>query len=108
RYRGLADMLKGSTLGEHRIQKVLFERCVYHQPVIDLLVRVIDIGSILFGSEMVGAVRGIDPLTGHYFDDARRYIDALPLPPADRERIFAKNARRGIPRLNAQPEARGL
>ena len=26
---------------------------------------------------MVGAVRGIDPETGHYFDDTKRYIDAL-------------------------------
>ncbi|MDB5440827.1 MAG: hypothetical protein JWM33_3254, partial [Caulobacteraceae bacterium] len=25
-----------------------------------------------FGSEMVGAVRGIDPQTGHYFDDTKR------------------------------------
>ena len=26
---------------------------------------------------MVGAVRGIDPETGHYFDDTKRYVDAL-------------------------------
>ena len=32
--------------------------------------------NILFGSEMVGAVRGIDPETGQYFDDTKRYIDA--------------------------------
>ena len=32
--------------------------------------------NILFASEMVGAVRGIDPETGHYFDDTKRYIDA--------------------------------
>ena len=24
---------------------------------------------------MVGAVRGIDPETGHYFDDTKRYLD---------------------------------
>ena len=28
---------------------------------------------------MVGAVRGIDPETGYYFDDTKRYIDALNL-----------------------------
>ena len=37
----------------------------------------IDIDNILFGSEMVGAVRGIDPETGQFFDDTKRYIDAL-------------------------------
>ena len=59
------------------MKNVFFDTCVYHQPGIDLLVEVIDIDNILFGSEMVGAVRGIDPQTGHYFDDTKRYIDAL-------------------------------
>ncbi|TLY67212.1 MAG: amidohydrolase [Gammaproteobacteria bacterium] len=108
RYRGLADMLKRPPLEEHVMKNVVFDTCVYHQPGIDLLVRVIDIGNILFGSEMVGAVRGIDPLTGHYFDDTRRYIDALSLSAAEKERIFETNARRVFPRLNALLEARGL
>ena len=90
------------------MKNVFFDTCVYHQPGIDLLVRVIAIDNILFGSEMVGAVRGIDPQTGHYFDDTRRYIDALTLSAADKERIFARNARRVFPRLSAQLEARGL
>jgi len=107
RYRGLADMLKRPPLEEHVMKNVFFDTCVYHQPGIDLLVRVIDVGNILFGSEMVGAVRGVDPLTGHYFDDTRRYIDALAVSAADKERIFAKNARRVFPRLNTQLEARG-
>src|SRR3546814_2780552 len=47
--------------------------CVYHQPGIDRLSDVIENKNILFGSEMVGAVRGIDPHTGHYFDDTKRY-----------------------------------
>ncbi|MBV8975719.1 MAG: amidohydrolase [Sinobacteraceae bacterium] len=108
RYRGLADMLKRPPLEQHVMKNVFFDTCVYHQPGIDLLARVIPIDNILFGSEMVGAVRGIDPSTGHYFDDTRRYIDALPLPAADKERIFARNARRVFPRLDAQLEARGL
>ncbi len=69
---------------------------------------VIDIGNILFGSEMVGAVRGIDPRTGHYFDDTKRYIDALSLPSTEKERIFENNARRVFPRLDALLRARGL
>jgi len=108
RYRGLADMLKRPPLEEHVMRNVFFDTCVYHQPGIDLLVRVIDIGNILFGSEMVGAVRGIDPRTGHYFDDTKRYIDALSVPSAQKERIFEKNARRVFPRLDALLSTRGL
>jgi 4-oxalmesaconate hydratase len=69
---------------------------------------VIDLDNILFGSEMVGAVRGIDPTTGHYFDDTKRYIDNLGLSAHDQRRIFELNARRVYPRLDAILKARGL
>ena len=85
RYRGLADMLKRPPLAEHVMKNVFFDTCVYHQPGIDLLFRVIDHANILFGSEMVGAVRGVDPETGQYFDDTKRYIDALDIPAADKQ-----------------------
>ena len=107
RYRGLADMLKKPQLREHVMKNVYFDTCVYHQPGIDLLFEVIDLDNILFGSEMVGAVRGIDPETGNYFDDTKRYIDALDLTDAQREQVFSGNARRVYPRLDAQLTARG-
>ncbi len=107
RYRGLADMLKRPPPATHVMKNVFFDTCVYHQAGIDLLVRVIDVGNILFGSEMIGAVRGIDPETGFHFDDTKRYIDALPIPEADKSRIFEKNARRVFPRLDALLTARG-
>jgi 4-oxalmesaconate hydratase len=70
---------------------------------------VIDTKNILFGSEMVGAVRGIDPTTGHYFDDTKRYVDALPISArAERHAIFEGNARRVFPRLDARLKERGL
>ena len=100
RYRGLADMLKKPHLRDHVMKNVFFDTCVYHQPGIDLLFRVIDIDNILFGSEMVGAVRGIDPETGHYFDDTKRYLDNLPLLDRDRHKVFEGNARRVYPRLD--------
>jgi len=59
----------------------------------------------LFGSEMVGAVRGIDPTTGHYFDDTKRYVDALPISDEQRHSIFEGNARRVFPRLDANLKA---
>jgi len=108
RYRGLADMLKKPNLREHVMRNVWFDTCVYHQPGIDLLFEVIDIDNILFGSEMIGAVRGIDPETGHFFDDTRRYIDALAISDADKRKVFELNARRVYPRLDASLKARGL
>ena len=108
RYRGLADMMKKPHLREHVMKNVYFDTCVYHQPGIDLLFRVIDVENILFGSEMIGAVRGIDPETGNFFDDTKRYIDALPISAADKEKVFSGNARRVYPRLDANLKARGL
>jgi 4-oxalmesaconate hydratase len=108
RYRGLADMLKRPSLPEHVMKNVYFDTCVYHQAGIDLLVKVIDIRNILFGSEMVGAVRSIDPETGHYFDDTKRYIDALDISPDGKRQIFETNARRVFPRLDTRLRARGL
>src|SRR3984885_13913750 len=98
RFRGLADMLGRPPLAESVMGNVFFDTCVYHPPGIDLLLQVIDVGNILFGSEIIGTVRGIAPQTGLSFDDARRYVDALGLPPADRERVYELNARRVYPR----------
>jgi 4-oxalmesaconate hydratase len=101
RYRGLAQDLKRPPLEELMKNNVFFDTCVYHQPGIELLLEVVPIDNILFGSEMVGAVRGIDPRTGHYYDDTKRYIDALPLSPEDRAKLFEGNARKVYPRLSA-------
>ncbi|HTH26870.1 MAG TPA: amidohydrolase family protein [Sphingobium sp.] len=108
RYRGLADMLKKPALDGHLMNNVFFDTCVYHQPGINLLAEVIETKNILFGSEMVGAVRGIDPTTGQYFDDTKRYVDALPISAAQRHAIFEGNARRVFPRLDAKLKERGL
>jgi len=106
RYRGLADMLGKPALGEHVMKNVFFDTCVYHQPGVDLLFKVIDIDNILFGSEMVGAVRGVDPETGCYFDDTKRYVDNLGLSDNDKAKIYAGNARRVYPRLDKLLKAR--
>jgi 4-oxalmesaconate hydratase len=108
RYRGLADMLKQPDLSTHLMNNVFFDTCVYHQPGINLLADVIEKKNILFGSEMVGAVRGIDPQTGFYFDDTKRYVDALDISAEEKAMIFEGNARRVFPRLDASLKARGL
>lgn len=107
RYRGLAAMLGRPPLAEHVMRNVFFDTCVYHQPGIELLARVIDVDNILFGSEVVGAVRGIDPETGHPFDDTRRHVEALALPEAAKRRIYEHNARRVFPRLDALLRGQG-
>src|SRR6202048_1004097 len=107
RYRGLAQDLMRPPLEELMRNNVFFDTCVYHQPGIELLLKVVPIDNILFGSEMVGAVRGIDPRAGHYFDETKRYIDALPLSPEDRTKLFEGNARKVYPRLPAVPDRRG-
>jgi 4-oxalmesaconate hydratase len=107
RYRGLADMLKKPNLDEHLMKNVFFDTCVYHQAGIDLLLEVIDVDNVLFGSEMVGAVRGVDPETGHYFDDTKRYVDAAVLTDEERDMVYSGNARRVFPRLDESLRAQG-
>jgi len=99
RFRGLADMLKLPPLDELLMNNVYFDTCVYHQPGIDLMLQVIPNKNILFASEMVGAVRGIDPETGNYFDDTKRYIDGSNISAKDKANIFEHNIRQVFPRL---------
>jgi len=100
RYRGIAQDLKKPLLKDHLLNNVFFDTCVYHQPGIDLLAKVIPVDNILFASEMVGAVRGVDPETGHNYDDTKRYIDAnQSLGAEDKKKIFEGNARRVFSRF---------
>ena len=103
RFRGLAQDMKLPPLREHVLNNVFFDTCVYHQPGIDLLTKVMPAENLLFGSEMIGAVRGVDPQTGHAYDDTRRYVEQTPhLTAADRQLVYEFNARRVFPRLHAR------
>jgi 4-oxalmesaconate hydratase len=107
RYRGLAlDMQRPSV--ESMLDNVFFDTCVYHYPGVEFLTRVVPVDNIVFGSEMIGAVRGRDPNTGEYFDDTKKYVDACQhLREADRQKIFEGNARRVYPRLDTILKRRG-
>jgi 4-oxalmesaconate hydratase len=107
RFRGLAQEMKKPPLEEHLLDNIFFDTCVYHQPGINLLTEVIPVDNILFASEMIGAVRGIDPYTQHYFDDTKRYIEAADMHPEQRFKIYEGNARRVYPRLDAALTAQG-
>src|SRR5207244_6679677 len=92
RFRGLAQEMKKPLLKDHLLNNIFFDTCVYHQAGIDLLARVIPVDNILFASEMIGAVRGIDPETGHHYDDTKRYIEAAQIDADQRHRIYEANA----------------
>jgi 4-oxalmesaconate hydratase len=85
---------------------VFFDTCVYHQPGIDLLVKLVSTDNILFASEMLGAVKGIDPTTGSYYDDTKRYIDASSLSAGDKQKVFVGNALKVYPRLKEKLKGR--
>jgi 4-oxalmesaconate hydratase len=89
-------------LTELVMKNVWFDTCVYHQPGIDLLFKVIDIDNLMFATEMIGAVRGKDPNTGFFFDDTKRYVDALHLSEADAVKVFEGTARKVFSRLDAR------
>ncbi|GAA3361827.1 amidohydrolase family protein [Saccharopolyspora gregorii] len=107
RFRGLAQALGKPEPEEALLGNVFFDTCVYHQPGIDLLLDVIPHSSVLFASEMVGAVRGIDPRTGHHFDDTRRYVENARLTTESLDAVEQHNARRVYPRLDARLTAQG-
>jgi 4-oxalmesaconate hydratase len=56
---------------------------------------------------MLGAVRGVDPDTGHNFDDTKRYIEAASVNADARHQIYEGNARRVYARLDAALKAKG-
>ena len=81
------------------MSQIWFDTCVYHQAGIDLLLRVVPTAQILFGSEMIGAVRGRDPESGRYWDDTKAYLENADITDAARDAIFEGNARRVYPRI---------
>jgi 4-oxalmesaconate hydratase len=100
RYRGLAQDNNWTPATELIKDNVYFDTCVYHQPGIDLLLKVITPENILFGSEMVGAVRGVDPTTGFNYDDTKRYVDKVDwLSEGEKTAVFEGNVRKVFSRF---------
>jgi 4-oxalmesaconate hydratase len=105
RYRGMAQDQKKGELEDHLLNNVYFDTCVYHQPGIELLTKVVPTKNVLFATEMVGAVKGVDPRTGHNYDDTKRYLDATELTPEQRAAIFSENTLQVFPRLKERLSA---
>jgi 4-oxalmesaconate hydratase len=100
RYRGIAQDQGRPDLEEHLLNNIWFDTCVYHQRGLDLLVDVIGADNVIFASEMIGAVRGVDKRTGRYFDDTKPYVDGVPgISDEDKYKIYEGNARKLYPRM---------
>jgi len=108
RYRGLAQMLGKPPLAEHLMKNVFFDTCVYDVIGMRLLFDVVPHDSILFASEMIGAVQGVDPATGDYFDNTKGIIEKLDLQSDLLEKVYSANARRCFGRLDQVLRERGL
>lgn len=102
RFEGLAARYGRPSLREHLMGNVYFDTCVYHAPGVRLLLDVAGADSVLFASEMLGAVRGADPGTGIAYDDTQQFVAAADLPDEARHAVFEGNVRRVYPRLAAK------
>ena len=110
RYRGVMQDQGRPPLQESVLGNVFFDTCVYHKRGLELLTDLIPARNVLFASEMIGAVRGVDPETGHRFDDTKALLDSIEsIAEQDRQAIYGGTALRVFPRLervleNRKPE----
>jgi 4-oxalmesaconate hydratase len=96
-------------LEEAVLRNVFFDTCVYHKRGMELLVDVVPAANVLFASEMIGAVRSVDPETGRRFDDTGSILDSIStLSGPDRAAIYGGNALRVYGRLESVLRSRGL
>ncbi|MER5325313.1 amidohydrolase family protein [Streptosporangium roseum] len=96
RYRGFMIDQRRPPLEESVLNNVFFDTCVYHKRGLELLVDVIPQENILFASEMIGAVRSVDPETGRRFDDTKYLLDSIG---TVSEAVYGGNALRVFSRL---------
>ena len=98
------DMNLGD-LNERMMKNLYFDTCVYHQPGIDLLLKVIPSDNVLFASETIGAVRAVDPKSGRNFDDTHHYIEQTQVvSQAQKDKIYLNNALGVYKRLGRHPK----
>ena len=86
------------------LSNVFFDTFVHHQAGMELPLNVIPADNILFASETVGAVRGIDPETGRHYDETKHITDEIESRSAEyREKIFHRSLHRVHPRFGRAP-----
>jgi 4-oxalmesaconate hydratase len=108
RYQGVMHDQGRGELADIIGDNLYFDTCVYGARGLQLLIDTVPAKNILFASEMIGAVRGIDPETGHRYDDTRFLLESLDFAePSQLESIAAGNALGVFPRLRQRLEERG-
>jgi 4-oxalmesaconate hydratase len=106
RYRGIAMMFDKPAF-EEWVKRLYFDTVVYDFEGVEHLIKRMGVDNVLFASEMIGAVQKIDPNTGQWFDDTKRYVDAIDwLSDGDREKLYEGNARKVFPRIVPHLDAR--
>ena len=108
RYRGMAIDMKLGELNDRVMKNIYFDTCVYHQPGIDLLLKVIPSENVLFASETIGAVRSVNPETGIHFDNTHEYIKAsMAVNDEAKQKVYSVNAIGVYKRLGSHPAVTG-
>ena len=103
RYRGIAHDMGRGELSDLLLKNVFFDSCVYYQPGMEVLLKAVGVDNVMFATEMIGAIRSKDPLTGDWYDNTKKFIDAIDwLTDADRQKLFEDNAKRVYPRVAAK------
>jgi 4-oxalmesaconate hydratase len=96
-------------LEEIVLDNVFFDTCVYWQPGLELLLKSIPAKNVLYASEMIGAVQGVDAQSGQRFDDTKFLLDSITeVSDADRQLVMGENALRVYGRLASVLESRGI
>jgi 4-oxalmesaconate hydratase len=109
RYRGFLQDLGLGALDEVALGNIFLDTCVYWQPGLELLTETIPAANVLYASEMIGAVRGIDPTSGRRYDDTKFLLDSISsITASDRQAILGANALRVYGRLSSVLQKRGL
>jgi predicted TIM-barrel fold metal-dependent hydrolase len=91
---------------ESKLRKFYFDSVLHNPLSLELLLRTVGPGSVLFGTERPGSGSTRNPATGRDFDDLRPVVEGFDfLTDDDRGAVFAENARRVFPRLKAQGAA---
>ena len=108
RYRGFVQDLGKKPLEEIVLNNVFFDTCVYWQPGLELLLKSIPAKNILYASEMIGAVQGVDAQTAHRFDDTKFLLDSITISDADRQLVMGDNALRVYGRLASVLASRNI
>jgi 4-oxalmesaconate hydratase len=108
RYQGVMQDLGRGRLEDVLLGNVFFDTCVYWRKGLELLVGTVPAENVLYASEMIGAVRGVDPETGRHYDDTRFLLDSIDMDDDQRAAIAGGNALRVFGRLERVLSDRGV